>query len=732
MFHIGVDIGGTFTDCVLIDTADDHEAGLTSAKALTTHENPADGVLTALGHLAATAGLDVPALLARTTRLGHGTTIGTNAVLERRGARVGLVTTAGHGDALEIMRGHGRVAGRPLEDVYTVHGTSLPAPLIVPGAVLELDERVDASGKVVVALDEPTAAERLAGFVAGHDLDSVAVMFLWSFVNPAHEEAVATVLATVAPQVFVSLSSRVSPRLGEYERAVATVLNGYVGPACTGYLSSLASRLGDGGLGAPLLVMQSHGGVVPATAAEQVALGTIDSGPTGGLTGVATLAAAVGHPRVVATDMGGTSFDIGLVVDGQPVVSNEAVIDQYTYRLPRLDVRTVACGGGTIARRDPRTGALRVGPESAGSQPGPACYGRGGQDPTVTDADVVLGLLDPRRFLAGRMPLDDEAARAAVGRLADELGLGLEETAAGIVDLNNLRAATLVRRQTLERGLDPRDFVLYAYGGAGPVHAFGYAAEIGIQEVVVPLGNGASTLSAYGIAAGDVTWVTEAETSLLAPLAPEAVERAVDQAVDRARHALADLGVHERPEIEVWALMRYREQLMHSLEIPVDRGDPGASRTLVDRFWSEYERRYAVPPSAFQAVEVFALRVRSRVPAPVALAAPAADAAPAAPPYAAPPSSTSPSTSPSTSSSPTAAPARSRRVFWPEAGTWLDTEVVDGASLVRGRTVGGPALVELAHTTVAVPDGASVVRDGEHLRMHLPGPAGSEPPRSDR
>jgi hypothetical protein len=315
----------------------------------------------------APGGLDLGALLARTSRFGHGTTIGTNAVLERRGARVGLVTTAGHGDALEIMRGHGRVAGRPLEEVFAVHGTSLPAPLIVDGAVLELDERVDSSGKVVVALDERAAGERLADFVHRHALDSVAVSFLWSFLNPVHERAVEAILRRVSPDVFVSPSCQVSPRLGEYERGVATVLNGYVGPACTGYLATMSSTLGARGLGVPLLVMQSNGGVVPAPAATEIALGTIDSGPAGGLTGVADLAAALGHRHVVATDMGGTSFDIGLVIDGSPVVGDEAVIDQYTYRLPHLDVRTVACGGGTIARRDPRTGALRVGPDSAGS-----------------------------------------------------------------------------------------------------------------------------------------------------------------------------------------------------------------------------------------------------------------------------------------------------------------------------------------------------------------------------
>jgi N-methylhydantoinase A len=704
VFHIGIDIGGTFTDCVLIGEGAPGGGTYHTAKALSTKGDPADGVLAALAELAGSAGLALPDLLARTERIGHGTTIGTNAVLERTGARVGLVTTAGHGDALAIMRGHGRVAGRSIEDVFAVRGTSLPAPLIVAGAVLELHERVDASGKVVVALDENHATDAIAAFIAKHQLDSVAVALLWSFANPEHELAAEKIVRVVAPDVFVSLSSRVSPRLGEFERAVAAVLNGYVGPACTRYLNSLGGRLAAGGLTVPLLLMQSSGGVVPASVASEVALGTLDSGPTAGLTGVAALAAVNGHRNVVATDMGGTSFDIGLVVDGHPIVASESVIDQYTYRLPHLDVRTTACGGGTIARRDPRTGALQVGPDSAGSEPGPACYRRGGTQPTVTDADVVLGLLRPDSFLGGRMPLDEDASRAAVTRLADSLGLGLEETAAGIVNINNLRAATLIRQQTLERGLDPRDFVLYAYGGAGPVHAFGYAAEIGVREVLIPLGNGASTLSAYGIAAGDLTWFAEVETSLLAPFGDAALAREIAAAVERARKLMLAAGVEEEPQLDAWALMRYQEQLMHSLEVPVDAGGPGgapaggeglAGRLAAD-FTTEYARRYgASAASAFQAAEIFGLRVRARV-----LAAPGEVTGTGAP-------------LPGEAGWPVP-------VFWPDAGQRLVTTVYDGARLGEGSVLTGPALVELSHTTVAVPGGASLAAGRGHLRLLLP------------
>jgi len=703
MFHIGIDIGGTFTDCVLIGTdAAGRVTAYRTAKTLSTRGNPADGVMAGLAELAGGAGLTLPELMGRTERFGHGTTIGTNAVLERTGARVGVITTAGHGDALAIMRGHGRVAGRRVEDVFLVRGTSRPAPLIVPGAVLELHERVDAAGNIVVALDEGRAKAAVTAFIARHRLDSVAVAFLWSFANPEHELTMEKIVRLVAPDVFVSLSSRVSPRLGEFERTVATVLNGYVGPACTRYLRSMGDRLAAAGLRAPLLVMQSSGGVVPAAAAAEVALGTLDSGPTAGLTGVAALAAAGGDPHVVATDMGGTSFDIGLVVDGQPVVADESVIDQYTYRVPHLDIRATACGGGTIARRDPQTGALRVGPDSAGSEPGPACYRRGGTLATVTDADVVLGLLRPGSFLGGRMPLDAEASRAVVAELAGQLGLGLEETAAGIVNVNNLRAATLIRQQTLERGLDPRDFVLYSYGGAGPVHAFGYAAEIGVREVLIPLGNGASTLSAYGIASGDVTRFTEVETALRAPFEDAALAREIARAVSRAREAMVAAGGAGEPQIDIWALMRYQEQLMHSLEVRLDPADgvtTGRAERLAARFTEEYARRYgASAASAFQAAEVFALRVRAQVPAAIGpVPAPAAaQSAPASP---------------------------SVPVFWPDAGQRLGTAVYDGEQFADGAEVSGPALVELSHTTIAVPRGATLTAGGGHFRLRL-GPPG--------
>lgn len=691
MYYIGVDIGGTFTDCVMVDDSGKHY----SSKALSTKHDPVEGVLAGLGLLAADVNLSVEQLLTQTARFSHGTTIGTNAVLERVGARVGLVTTAGHGDALAMMRGSGRVAGRSIEEVFSVHGSSLPDPITVRNAVIEVDERIDSHGEVVVALDVDAAVAQIKRAIDEFDLDSIAIAFLWSFVNPAHEQALAAAVRAAVPEVFVSLSSAVSPRLGEYERMVATVMNGYVGPACSRYLGRLESRLRDLGLGESLLVMQSNGGVLPAPAAAATSLGTIDSGPAGGLTGVATLARRHRHDRVVATDMGGTSFDIGLVIDGTPTMSEENVIDQYTYRLPHLAVRTIACGGGTLARFDEATGGLRVGPQSAGSEPGPACYGRGATEPTVTDADVVLGFLRPEAFLDGRMPLDRDASVKVMSDLASQLGMSVEDTAAGILEINNVRAATVIRQQTLERGHDPRDFVMYAYGGAGPVHAFGFAAESGVKEVVIPLGNGASTLSAFGIASGDVVYYQEVEKAVSAPFSvgptADRLVSIISDIDEQARKAIAEAGISGEVIVTIDALMRFHEQLMHSLEIPISLpSGPETGTELLDAFHAEYVRRYGSGGTAlFQEVEIFAFRARASISSDITVADPPID------------------DTPTTATTP---------VYWPGAG-WTDTPVHTG---IPRSAINGPALVELAHTTIAVPDGAHLSYGPEHeLRLTL-------------
>ncbi len=678
---IGVDIGGTFTDCVGIDP----EGRLHYAKTLSTQETDvSEGVLAALGELAREAGLSTSEVLGHTVRLGHGTTIGTNLLVERRGAKIGLITTAGHRDALTMMRGAGRTAGIPIDRVFDVRATSKPSPLVPRAAIAEVHERMAADGTVVAPLDENAARATIRELLdGGGELQGIAITLLWSFRNDAHERRLGELVNEAAPHAFVSLSSETAPRQGEYERTVAAVINSYVGPASVDYLDCLVDRLRESGFNGRLLVMQSNGGVADVDHARTKPIRLLGSGPAGGVSGVAVLAARAGHRNVIATDMGGTSFDVGLLIDGHAVVSGQQIIDQYTFHQPHLDVRSIACGGGSIASIAPG-GGLRVGPHSAGSTPGPACYSRGGTQPTVTDADVVLGLLSPDAFLGGGMRLDAGAARAAVARIAEPLGLTVEDAAAGILRVNNHAAATLIRQRTLEQGLDPRDFVVYAYGGAGPLHAWGYAAELGAEQVVIPLGNGAATLSAYGIAAGDLVQHHEVECRARSPLDPNELQAAVDQAEASAKAAMPG----SKPELRRVALMRYAEQLLQSVPVPV--GDGPITETtcahLLTDFNAEYERQFgAFAKALFQAVEVFAVRVEARVPGDVRDV------------RAQPPDEP-------------AQPRSARDIHWPGHGQ-RRTPIYDGTALTGDQTITGPAVIELSYTTVPVAPGQRLTRD---------------------
>jgi N-methylhydantoinase A len=679
---IGVDIGGTFTDCVGIGP----DGRLHYAKALSTHDtDTSEGVVAALDELAKGTGQTTAELLGETTRLGHGTTIGTNLLVERRGAKVGLITTAGHRDALTMMRGAGRTAGIPIDRVFDVRATSKPEPLVARAAIAEVQERVGADGSVIAAMDDGQARETLTELLAQDGLEGVAVTLLWSFRNPAHERRLGELIAELAPDAFVTLSSQAAPRQGEYERTVAAVINSYVGPASLAYLNRLAERLSEAGFSGRLLVMQANGGVADIEQARSAPIRLLGSGPAGGIAGVAVLAERAGHENVIATDMGGTSFEVGLLVGGRPIVAGQQIIDQYTFHQPHLDARSIACGGGSIASIS-IDGGLRVGPQSAGSHPGPAAYGRGGAEPTVTDADVVLGLLSPDAFLGGGMRLDADGARAAVQRVAEPLELSVEEAAAGILRVNNHAAATLIRQRTLEQGLDPRDFVVYAYGGAGPLHAWGYAAELGARQVVVPLGNGASTLSAYGIAAGDLVQHHEVECRARSPIDPADLQAAVERAEESAREAMPGA----EAQLSRVALMRYAEQLLQSVPVPIADGaiTGEVCAQLLKDFDSEYERQFgAFAKALFAAVEVFAVRIEARVPAEVRDARADAPSAPAE-------------------------PKGTRTVHWPETGP-TETPIYDGAALAAGQAIDGAAVIELAYTTVPIARGQRLTRDAE-------------------
>src|SRR5215475_14277896 len=423
----GIDTGGTFTDCVVVDA----DGRIVTAKAPSTPGDFSEGVLDSLAIAAERLGLTTDALLARTSRLALGTTVGTNALLQRRGARVGLITTRGHRDVIHIMRGARGVPGLASEQVLHFPESNKPDPPIVPKTLIaEVSERVDCKGEVVVELNEAEAEAAICRLCA-KGVEAIAICFLWSFKFPEHERRVKTMVERLAPGVFVCCSADLVPRWGEYERTVATVLNAYLGPVMSRYLGRLESRAQATGLRYPLQVMQCGGGVIPAAESARRAFLTLDSGPVAGVLASQYLGGIIGYKHIIATDMGGTSFDVGLVWDGEPVASYQSVVHQYEYFVPRIDIRSIGSGGGSIVWVDEVSSTLRVGPISAGAQPGPACYGRGGTQPTVTDADLVLGYLDPASFLGGRLRLDHERARASFEPVATRLGMGLVETAAG-------------------------------------------------------------------------------------------------------------------------------------------------------------------------------------------------------------------------------------------------------------------------------------------------------------
>lgn len=688
-YVVGVDIGGTFTDCVAID----QDGRVLHGKALSTHStSPVNGVLAGLEQLAEAAGTSLDDFVPEIERFSHGTTIGTNLVVERNGARVGVIATRGHGDALSMMRGRGRTAGVPADLRANVRDTDKPVPIVPRRLITEVAERVTRDGSVLAPLEDD-AARAVIRDLLDRGVDAISVALLWSFRNPHHEERIRELVREIDPAMYVSISSEIAPRQGEYERTVAAVINSYVGPASSRYLKELAEELGRRGVRRAPFIMQSNGGVLPVDVAARLPIQTIGSGPAGGLAGTAAIARRSGHRNVIATDMGGTSFEVGLLIDGRPVLSSENVIDQYTFRISQLDVRSIACGGGSIAQVDPHSGGLRVGPESAGSSPGPACYGLG-ELPTVTDADVVLRLLDPDAFLGGRMGLEAGRAAAAVQGLATQLGLSVEATASGILRVNNHNAATLIRQRTIEQGVDPRDFVVYAFGGAGPVHAFHFAEELGVDSVVIPMGNGASTLSAYGIAASDVMQVFERECSVMAPFDLGALGAVVGSLEDQARAAMREAGFPaDQVVVEHTALARYAEQFLQELELPLPplTGDPEATAAgLTEAFRAQYRRLFGEAALAvFQAIEIFAVRVTARVDLGTA---------------------STPSPGAGAEAAPTLVPTRSRDVYWPGEEAWLATDVYDGTP-PPGQRIEGPAVLQLTHTSISVAPGQHLETD---------------------
>jgi N-methylhydantoinase A len=700
-YMVGVDIGGTFTDCAVFD---DRAGRFITGKAPTRPQNPAEGFFKALEAAAAAAGLDVRQLLSDATTLVNGTTVGTNAIVTKRGAKVGLLTTVGHGEALMIMRGGGRTKGLSIDELLYIPGAHKPEPLVTPDCIEEVVERIDCKGDVVVALDE-RGAEAALRRLLDRGIEALAICLLWSPMNPAHERALAALARRVAPGLFVSCSHEVSPMVGEYPRAVAAVFNACIGPLMKRYVAGLEKQAAEAGYKGRFLFAQSVGGCVPGEQAEAVPLYTIDSGPVSGVAASAILGPRMGYPNIITTDMGGTTFDVGIVYQGAPLTRGATVLGRYEMAVSMVDVVSIGAGGGSIAYLDPASGAMRVGPRSAGAEPGPMCYGQGGTEPTVTDANLVLGVLDPDYFLGGKRKLNAELAREGVGRLASALRLGLEETAAGVCQIVDNMMAGEIRRMTLFRGYDPREFVVFAFGGGGPTHAGAYARELGVKQVVVPLGNCAAVWSALGTYLGGVVHVYERNEFMREPFDAHALNRFFAEMEERARRQLAAEGfARSSMEFERFVSLKYGAQIS-SLEIPYPGGGLAEHETgsLITGFEATYARRYGEGAGFREAgVEVMKLRLRAvgRLPEvnPGKLPKSAANGQGPAPIIS------------------------KRRVYWWEAEGFLETPVLNGERLGPGAEVKGPAIIELPHTTMPVrPGQTSHVDDYGNIVLNVGG-----------
>jgi len=673
-YVIGVDTGGTFTDTVVVD----EDGSRVTGKAETTPDDPTTGIVDSLTDATRELDRDLAGMLGDADVLVHGTTLTTNTVLERTGSDVGLVTTRGHRDALHVGRTTTRTTGLSEYEMQHYASQSKPDPIVPKQRIRELDERIDYKGAEVVEFDDEQAREAIRELAA--DVDSLAVNLLWSFENPAHEQRVAELVEEEAPDTPTYLSHEVTARLGEYERGATTAVNAYTAPVLEAYVDDLVDELDAAGLDAPIYLMKSTGGAMPLGDASTEAVATIMSGPTGGVIGSQFLGDEIGTEDLICTDVGGTSFDVGLVIDGDIQTRPTTSVHQYTLYQLSVDIDSIGSGGGSVAWIDDG-GALRVGPDSAGADPGPACYGQGGERPTVTDADLLLGYLSPEYFLGGRRDLDVDAARTAMTEhVADPLGMSVEEAAAGVFEIVNGAMADLLRQMTIERGHDPREFSVLAYGGAGPMHASFYADELDAESVVVPLGDTASVFSAFGIASSDLNWVEEVSNPDVAPFDPDAIVDTFDDLEATILERLDEQGVDDADvsasrEVD----LRYQGQV-HQVSVDVPNGALSEAdlEDLLQRWEETYEALYG-SGSTYADAEVELVNQRVLASA----------------------ETTDPTLTPGDVED-ADAQVGTRDVYWPEPSDFVETDIYDGESVAPGTTVSGPAIVQLPDTTVTI------------------------------
>jgi N-methylhydantoinase A len=661
--RVGVDSGGTFTDVCLIDEA---TGRIAVWKVASTPDDPSRGIAGGVREGLAQVG----AAAADVGYFGHGTTVATNALLQHRGARTGLITTDGFRDLLEIGR-----QKRP--ELYDLQADK--PPVLVPRDLrLEVPERVRHDGSVEVPLDEAAFRAAVRKLRAA-GVEAVAVCFLYGFLRTGHEAAARRILAEEFPDAFACVSHDVAPEFREFERMSTTVVNAYLGPVMRGYIERLGDRLRELGVRATPHLTQSNGGVISFAQAARLPVRTVLSGPSTGVIGAQEVGRLAGFPELITFDMGGTSTDVALLTGGQCRLAGEAVVHGYPIKAPMLDIHTVGAGGGSIASID-SGGLLKVGPRSAGADPGPACYGRGASEPTVTDANVVLGTLNQSYLLGGRMEVRHDLARDAIARLASRLGMDLMATAQGILSVVTANMARAIRVISVQRGYDPRDHTLVAFGGAGPLHAARLAKELEIGRILVPRNPG--ILCAMGLLLTDLR--ADFATTRLRVLRADVLADVADAFAELAARADAwfdaeGIAAHAR-RVTRTVDMRYAGQ-NYELPITLPDGEIGAAAlsALAEGFAAAHRRAYGFVADD-DAVQLVTFRVEAtgRVPKATFQSEPDAGA------------------------DASAAVVARREVWWPEAGGFVSSPVYDREKLRAGNRITGPAIVEQMDATTLV------------------------------
>ena len=681
-YVLATDVGGTCTDTVVFAVGEPIHLG----KALSTPPDFADGVLDSIQSAADAMGLDRAELLARTKLFTHGSTVVDNTLLTRSGARTGLITTEGFEDTLLVTRGaYGRWAGLSEDRIKHPVKTERAPPLVPGDRIRGVPERVDYKGAVIRELDEAAVEAAVRHLVETMDVEALAVTFLWSFYNSDHERRVREIIARVAPQTFVSLSSDIAPVPGEYERTSTTVINAYAGHMASDYITNLQTQLSGQGYDGPLLVMQGYGGLLPASEAAGRAVGMIECGPAAGVIGSQYLGDLMGDKDVIAADMGGTTFKVGVIQDGELEFAREPMVDRYHYVAPKIEVVSIGAGGGSIVSLEPRTNVPRVGPQSAGARPGPVCYGFGGTEPTLTDVMTLIGYMEPERFLGGTITLDIEAARTAFkAKIADPMGKNVEEAAFGIYRVAAAQITDLIHEITVERGLDPRDFVLHAFGGSCPLLAGVFGQELSVRRVIVPYT--AAVNCAFGLVSADIVHEYSVTTTRPVPTPADEINDLFAPLIERARAQLSDEGFSDDRISLEWSVdLRYGRQV-HEVTTPVHATTPldeEGFQALVDDFEALYERKYGKGSAyrdAGMEMTMFRLAARGRMTRPEIIAEALGDTDPAA------------------------AHIGRRAIFVDARGTMEDADIYDFERLTPGNVVAGPAVIHTPITTIVVQD----------------------------